>query len=340
MISAMELPQEPVLRALTQRYGRLVEKLGGEVGDRPLVLPTADFFPDRFTKDAKGARRLLKRMKKHAGLQDVPIKLKVVDLDVEAAANCSSGACAAPSVPGAGQEFARLDELDDGWLVRVPDVELQHPVVLTTNLARVLGHIFVLECSEDEELFRQLDVEGELAAVALGFGPLLLSGSYIYTKSCGGPNVAKVTRLGTPELAVATALFAHSAGHRLRSAGRELDATQQALLESADEWAKSNERLVKLLTDAPAQVARGEFALSEAKPWLMRVLSKKKKSEATADPANPDALLDSGASLDEIEAMMATLPASEKKAKKQDPKLDELKSLVDEAFRESRADAE
>ncbi len=333
----MELPPEPILRSLAQRYARLLVKLGPELGTPKMVAANAEHFPDPFTDDEKSVRRLARRMQKHAGMSDIPIKVEVVSMEPADAAqmgSCSSGACA-PSAP-ADQDFARLAERGDDWIIRIPDFELQHPVVLTCNLARALGHLFIVECSDDDEFLRELDVEGELAAVALGFGALLLAGSYIYSKSCGGPSVGKVTKLGTAELAVATALFARVGEHPIKAARRELEATQGELLDEASEWAKSNDALCRSLRDDPARVVRGEFSIEETRPWLVRLFRRDKpKGSRAGQPL--DLLSDPSADLADLEAMASTMPDRRKTKSDPDPQADELSSLVAEALSDSRA---
>lgn len=75
----MEQLPEPVVRAIVQRYARLIQRLGPELGERPLVLPTEKFFPDTFQGDAKSLRRLVKRMQAHAGMSDIPLTPVLID---------------------------------------------------------------------------------------------------------------------------------------------------------------------------------------------------------------------------------------------------------------------
>jgi hypothetical protein len=109
--------------------------------------------------------------------------------------------------------------------------------------------------------------------VALGLGTLLLAGSYLYQKSCGGPNVACLTALGVGELSVAFALFANHSGHSLRAARGELEATQRDQLNEAETWMLSNPRVTRLLATDPLRVALGDFELSAPKSWMARLFS-------------------------------------------------------------------
>ena len=73
----MEFPAEPVVRSVIQAYARVVARFGKDIGERPLVLPTAEFFPDKFVGDADSVQRLLDRMLDHAGMDDVEINAEL-----------------------------------------------------------------------------------------------------------------------------------------------------------------------------------------------------------------------------------------------------------------------
>jgi len=57
-----ESKDRPALTAIVERLGCLLAALRDDLGHRPLVLPTAEFFPDRFTGDEASAERLVARM--------------------------------------------------------------------------------------------------------------------------------------------------------------------------------------------------------------------------------------------------------------------------------------
>src|SRR5690606_9192420 len=205
----MQLPPLQVTRAVIQRYARVLARYGDELGQRPLVLPNGDFLPDRFEGDQASLERLVSRLQEHAGMADIPIQATVIPRDADAApkgGGCSSGACHVPSSTGTG--IPRLVDLGDGWVVQVPEQELSHPVALTTNLSRSLAYVFLVETQHEGEIIEPpVDVTADFVAVALGLGALMMQGAYIYAKSCGGPSIASVTKVGVGELAVAFAAF-------------------------------------------------------------------------------------------------------------------------------------
>src|SRR4051812_10245716 len=124
---------------LVRRYAHLLQHFGKEIGARPLVRQNAEFFPDRFDKDAPSVERLVRRLQSHAGLLDVPIRVRLVPLELaEAGTNASKGCgsgcgvppqktagacgtgCATPSVSEEGT-IARLEETASGWTLNVFD---------------------------------------------------------------------------------------------------------------------------------------------------------------------------------------------------------------------------
>jgi hypothetical protein len=272
----MELPDDRTLRDLVQRYASIVERFGADIGKRPMVLPNGQFFPDQFNGDLASVGRLLQRMQKHAGMSDIPIQIGVVDPEASKDEACGSGGCGGCAAPSVSPQIAaaRLMDLGDGWRINIAPAEVHSPVALTAALARALGHVFLLEeTSAARPLEEPLEVTVELTTVALGLGTLLLAGSYLYQKSCGGPNVACLTALGVGELSVAFALFAKHGGHGMRRARAELDATQRDQLNEAETWLLSNPRVSQLLESDPLRLVLGDFELSEPKSWVARVLS-------------------------------------------------------------------
>ncbi len=198
---------------------------------------------------------------------------------------CSSGGCAdgAVNATSGAVQLAR-----DGveWVAAVPQGLLSHPVALTANLARLVGHAFALETRPASEPIEpeELGVTAELAATALGLGALVLQGSYIYAKSCGGPRIERVTELSCPELAVASALFIARGNHRPRAALALLEPTPRSALRDALAWVDSNPDLVLRLQRDPETLASLPSALSslsETRPWLARVFARRPTPSAT-----------------------------------------------------------
>ena len=78
--------------------------------------------------------------------------------------------------------------------------------------------------------------------------------------------------------------------------------------------------------------------MEESRPWLLRVLGG--RSAKPRSDADGLASLGADASLEDVESLLATLPAQAKRPaapKTRDEKTDELRALVDEALSENRA---
>ncbi|HEU5074717.1 MAG TPA: hypothetical protein VFU02_11095 [Polyangiaceae bacterium] len=341
----MELPSGQVVRAVIQRYARLISRLEDELGERPMVLPNGNFFPDHFRGDERSVQKLVRRMQAHAGIGDIPIRVSVVSQDAAGSAgdagesgSCGSGGCAVPTIAAHGLE--RLVDEGDGWRLQLLEAELRHPVVLSTNIARSLAYVFLVETKEEHEVIEPpVDITADMTAVALGLGSLMLQGSYIYAKSCGGPSIARVTKMSCPELAIAFAAFIVRGDHSVREALKELDATQRELLGEAHLLFESNRHVVAQLRNAPAKLAQGEIELSEAKPWLSRMFSRRKELREQ----DPLEALSAGAELEELENMLTEMPpssAARRPSRSARPATDDdLKKLVAEAFGSARAGA-
>jgi hypothetical protein len=344
----MELPDLARRAELVRRYAHLLEHFGAELGDRPLVRQNGEFFPDAFHADAASLTRLVRRLKSHAGLADVPIEVRLSSLDGEDAADCGaggcgSGACAPAKVSGTGKK-ARLEEHPSGWVLNVFDAELHHPVALTCTLARALAHVFLAETQSDAApVEAPLELSVDLTAVALGLGTLVLEGSYIYSKSCGGPSVSQLTSLPVGDLAVAVALFIAVGGHSGRRALAELGTTQRALLSEANDWAASNPAILRQLIEDPGSLAARAPELTDTRPWLLRLFDRTPRRPK--EPSLERAL--SGA-LGETELLGLARAARAPKAQgrgtaashdaagasaARDAEREELRALVDEALR-------
>lgn len=313
----MELPGKEAVSAIVERLGRLLAQTAGEIGERPLVLPNSEFFPDRFTRDAASVAALVERMAFHAGLDDVPLAVTLIaeeGPEAPHAGGCASGCQVPAALAGT---VPRLVDDGDGFTLNVPAFEVEHPVVLTTMIARALGHVFLVEAlPAGAQIESPAELTADYTAVALGLGPLLLEGAHIYSKGCGGPSVAQVTRATLPELAVLTAFVIEMRGHSVRRALSELSTTQKAVLSEAHALATSNGTIVQLLREDPERIALGDYRLSDAKPWLLRLFDKKRERENTL-PAD----------LGAVARKTATL-------KPRDPAQEELRALVEESLRE------
>jgi hypothetical protein len=348
----MELPVLAARAELVRRYAHLLHHFGAELGQRPLVRHDATFFPDHFEPDEPSLLRLLERLQQHAGLQDIPIRVRLLSNDgVALGGGCGSGscstscgppsaaACAAGSVPE--EKMARLEDGSQGWTLNVFEAELHHPVGLTTQLALALGSLFLAESSSAKApVEAPHEVSRDLACVGLGLGLIVLEGSYIYAKSCGGPSVTQLTSLSVGELAIACSLFIALGRHSARRALADLSTTQRSLLSLANGWAASNASLLRQLGAHPGQLATRAPEVQDTRSWLLRVFERSPRAAPAASASSPgqDALDRAlAAELGDgelLELARDLRPANARpRPAHEDRERAELAALVDEALR-------
>jgi hypothetical protein len=324
----MDLPVETQLRWILRHTARLLE-LGAEPVSG-LVLPTADFFPDRFDGSPESLAALTARVQKHAGLSDVPVELSIVTPEGEAqTVSCSSGACG-----GTGKIEARLDRVgrreDGSYAIALGAGEAKNPMVLTTTLVRAVATMFMTEAGGYDGIpARDREPLTDLAAALLGFGVLASNGSYIYMKGCGGVAVHSATRMPVEEVTVALAVFCKLHDVPERAASRYLELTPRECFDEGAVWASSNSSLINDLRAHPRIFEADKYAIAPARSWLARLLGSKKKSAAPEDDlaAMERALTEGGAPL-------FASGAPKRKAMDADKarKMAELRALVDESL--------
>ncbi|HEY3495420.1 MAG TPA: hypothetical protein VGK73_12065 [Polyangiaceae bacterium] len=338
----MEPLSDSAVSSLAVQYARMVAGLELEPGEPLLVLPTGDFFPDRFTGDQASVEGLCARIQGYAALEHVNVQALVVGTREPKAgggcgpSGCGSGACSTSDTSEAGP---RIERSADRWLLRVPVSEVENSIVLTARLAASCGAVALVERHPRGAELAGDPTQTELAATALGFGVLLLEASYLYSKSCGGPSVQRGTALGADELAVLVALSLAREEHSAKAALAELGTTQRALLREALAVVDESPGLVRLLREKPERVARGDFRLRDRGSFFARWFGKKPTQASAADrEALALQALERGASVDELAELVAPLelpaaPAAKPARSGEDA---ELRSLVDDALREAR----
>lgn len=310
---------EPRLHDLVRLYAGFWDRCQTELGPRRLVSPDARDFPDAFTKDETSVRLLVERMQLHAGMDDVPI---AVELESgKEAESCSSSSCRKLPAPGGTTIF------DEGqsWRLLVPERLTSHSTLLTTVIAQALGAVFLAETTpEGAPLDPRPELSQELAAVGLGLGGLLLAGSHVYQKSCGGPSVAHLTAFSTFDLATLTYLMAELSGSDLKPLIAHLEATQRASLNEVLQFFKSNKRLITALDTSPGLIAAGVFEFERPRTLVDRV-------RALVGRPEPSPSLDLVALQEDLK--QRSLPSNGGTAPRRlQPSPSDLKALVSEEF--------
>lgn len=149
--------------------------------------------------------------------------------------------------------FARGEELA---LVVSPRIFKVRPLLLA-SVARELGRLGLHRARAGQELARfDAEASAELAGIALGMGPWVVNGAYIFENSCCGGgcgvNLREVRAgLSLPEAGFAVALDARRKGLSRWTATRGLEATQKAAVKAS--WPSSERSLPALAAGTSAQ---------------------------------------------------------------------------------------
>jgi hypothetical protein len=267
----MDLPSEDALRWVVRSYAEVRNALGTAAGACRLVQPDGEFFPDDFHHDGPSLKRLLDRMAGYALVGD-HVELDIGLLDDEGDASCGAGSsCGCGVDSGAGERGGRIEASPGLYRVWLQAHEVGRAETLTTVFARAVGAVVLHESGAAVD-----QGSSEIAAVACGFGVLLLNGAAIWGKSCGGLRMKRATVLAVEQLAVAQALFTALHGIRTSAVRKHLGTTQRAAFDVAHDWAESNPMLVEALRDRPAVLESGVFELEPIRGPVGRWLYKRR----------------------------------------------------------------
>ena len=282
----MDLPREQSLRWIVSSYAGLHARHGEGIGTPDLVQPTGEYFPDDFTPTPEGIARLVARTLEYAPVKSgLDVALRFVsdegaeDGSCGTGKSCGSGACGpSESASKANKVEDRVLETATGYLLELPVASVGHPVALTTTIARAVGGIVLAEAGEEATPAEQGGMS-ELAAVACGFGVLMVSGAHVYGKSCGGARVSRHTHLALEEIAVALALFAAHHDIKASVVKEHLETTQREAFAEACDWVESNPTIVTQLRTRPEVLEAGMFRCEETKGFFGKLFARRAAKE-------------------------------------------------------------
>ncbi len=308
----MELPlTEETIRGIVARLAHLRSAYGDAFADPDLIEPNGTYFPDAFALEPASIERLLRRMSSYAPIaDDLDIALGFIEPDGQVTGGgCGSGACGT----GGLKEIARggAVETEDGYAALVHVQDVGDPTILTTALARSIGRIVMFEADEDVDP-RDEGALSELTAIASGFGVLLLNGSCVYKKGCGGMKRHQATFLGVEEIALALALFVRATKKKPSTVRAHLEITQKEAFDAALAWVDAQPTLVRTLAEDPEKLEDGIFAFEEKKGFFSRLFANK--------------------SNDGLDAPVSVKPRERSEEERR--RLAEAKALVEEALSE------
>jgi hypothetical protein len=115
---------------------------------------------------------------------------------------------------------------------------------------------------------------------------LLLNGSCVYKKGCGGMKRHQATFLEVEEVALALALFVRMTEKKPGTVRRHLEITQKEAFDAALAWVDTQPTLVRALATRPETLEDGVFAFEEKKGLLSRFFARKDDDDMPAAPVS------------------------------------------------------
>lgn len=313
----MDAPNAESLRFAVSEYAHVLAENGDAFEGATLVLPTNEYFPDTFERDAESVARLLARMIAYTPLaDDLEVALGFADDQAPKHGHgdgCGDGGCGAGAC-GTGDAAPRIDGVADegnGYRVTVHVADTASPARLTAALSRGVGALLLCEAGEEQD--RDVGARSEVWAAAAGLGPMLLGGAHVVTKSCSGLRVHRGTALSLEELSFLVALFCSVNAEKPGRLRANLAPMQREAFGAAWSVVRANAALVRTLRDTPELLVDGVFTLEGSKGLLGRLFGA--RSEGDAPPANE----------------VAPRPSRARDPEEQ-RRLEDARALVDEAF--------
>ncbi len=227
-VSVDFVPDEDARRFVAQTYDRVAGALARAAQES---FPAGD--PVEAPRDLDGLFELVCATQARIGQEDVEFAL--VEMPAE-------GPPVPPGYAPLGNPEGQLlhtFEKDGAYLMLLAPALLRVPQLALASAARELGRLALhhagAETTSDPEL---VEAEAEIAATALGLGPWVANGAYIFENACCGGGCGLDLSgiragLSMPEACYALALFAHRRDLPRRKVARTLAPTQKAAFKAS-----------------------------------------------------------------------------------------------------------
>lgn len=234
-----DVPPDEVVDWLFLTFAWLLRETGGwyPFSHRPLVLPTPEFFPVG-GDDALLAKGLLTYVKRHAGMDDWPVKLEEHEDDPTRQELFGRIALDGTDHGGVAGTFRGHGGAGQTSIITYSPKLLTEPAKLVATLAHEIGHYLLADVKtappggwEWEE--RATDV----CAVFLGFGVFLSNSAFTFSQWSDGKwqgwRTNQLGYLNEQTLAYALGIFLRLRGIEAKPALRHLDTNPKSYLKDA-----------------------------------------------------------------------------------------------------------
>nr|WP_199048044.1 hypothetical protein [Dyella sp. ASV24] len=165
-------------------FGWLLQHTGGldALRQRPLVLPTPRFFPDRGLQGHAMAEAIFARVRDYAGMADWPCVLQAQEADPNPVVAPALLVKNSPSSPA-----GTFRATDEGALITYHPDRVRDPMSLVATFAHELAHYRTAGCPEPPPGGWDVwEHATDLAAVFLGFGLFLANSRFSFSQFSDG----------------------------------------------------------------------------------------------------------------------------------------------------------
>lgn len=224
----------------------------------PLLEPTEEFFPDRWTPNAAGVRRLAKRVLRYAGMGSFPVE---VTLSMEDAMPIFDSQGHVRGHEHVGDVAAWFDGLDDGVChFGVATDRIEDPRSLAAILCHEVSHAYRERHGLQYETHDEEESLTDLTTVYLGFG-ILSANLASWRTSKGHPEY--MTQQGLSFLLAAQVVCRGLDAAERKRVTKHLDTNQAAFFEASCEELERREVWALLgVAKGSRSAARAETARS------------------------------------------------------------------------------
>jgi hypothetical protein len=235
-IARSALPEASLIDWIFDVYDWLLEETGGIVrfAERPLVLPTTDFFPlDDDLEGEELAHALYDAAREHAGLSDCRCRLEAHEEEEPLPLSAAFGAMKSR---GAAGTFSRHGARD-GVITYAPS-KLDDPAGFVATMAHELGHFLMSRFrGEPPGGDEALEPATDICAVFMGFGVFQANSAFQFQQfqdgNMQGWRTSRLGYLDEKALSYALAIFLALRGLDAAEARRHLKDNPRSYLKHA-----------------------------------------------------------------------------------------------------------
>lgn len=203
----------------------LVHAFGEDVLRAPVVLPTDEFFPGRYSGDYDDVHGVLARVAAHMRVDPARVRLVFDPTDEEHAALLGSLPAYARASTTAAGHYVRRDGVG---VITVQQEQAADPMALVATLAHELGHERLIGEGRHDPARQDHEPLTDLLTVVFGLGIFAANSAFEYRSDARGWRATRLGYLTEPMFGYALGRYAWLRGEGRPAWVRHLDTNPRA----------------------------------------------------------------------------------------------------------------